>query len=188
MYVNIPLSAGVRVEEDCGYRLLSALTQVSPGIHGCPEIQIAPVRGSRAPNGWLRTDAKSVLHIRGPEEVIRPLSGAWVTIYNNRALGLGRMVEVQPVPAPTLVSRMVIFEGAVDPSDFLQKLASRVPIGASFTLNRRRTVVVKGRTFIGYGVRLEGLSPEQSLYVQEHGIGKFTSMGCGVFAPARDQR
>lgn len=184
------MAPNVPIPEDGGYPILSGLSRQFPFLHGRSDIQIAPVRGSRTDRkGWLRTDRSSVLHIRGlsPDEV-QQVSGSWFNL-GGHLVGLSKAEAVEVRPAPTLASRMVIFDlegGSSDPFPFLNILIGRVPTGCEVALGRQRTFRLKGRVYIGYGVRLSNLSTEASLEVQGRGVGRFTSMGCGVFAPTRD--
>ena len=49
------------------------------------------------------------------------------------------------------------------------------------TIGKRRTLRLKQKEVVGYEVILEGLTAEESLNVQEAGIGGRRHMGCGVF-------
>jgi hypothetical protein len=46
----------------------------------------------------------------------------------------------------------------------------------------RRVLRIKQRKIVGYPIRISGLTAEESLIVQEHGLGSRRRMGCGVFA------
>lgn len=52
----------------------------------------------------------------------------------------------------------------------------------------RRVVRIKERTIVGFGLLVSGLTAEESLLLQERGIGGRRRMGCGVFLPVRDPR
>jgi CRISPR-associated protein Cas6 len=179
------LTPGCTIPEDGGYAVLSGLSRQFPFVHGSPSIQIAPIRGQRAGNGRITTDRSSILHVRGlsPEDAAR-MSGGWFQVHGT-LIGMGPATDVPVRPARTLTSRIVVFDDTVDPGAFMAALARVTPVGCSMSLGRRRSVRIKGRTFIGYGVRLDDLTPDDSTHVQITGIGRFTSMGCGVFAPAR---
>jgi hypothetical protein len=47
----------------------------------------------------------------------------------------------------------------------------------------RRVLRIKGRKVVGYPIRISGLTAEESLIVQEHGLGSRRRMGCGLFVP-----
>jgi CRISPR-associated protein Cas6 len=50
----------------------------------------------------------------------------------------------------------------------------------------RRTLEIAGRTVVGYAVEVSGLTAEESIILQENGIGGRRRFGCGIFIPARD--
>jgi Cas6 Crispr len=47
----------------------------------------------------------------------------------------------------------------------------------------RRVLRIKQRMIIGYPIHITGLTAEESLIVQEHGLGSRRRMGCGLFVP-----
>jgi CRISPR-associated protein Cas6 len=47
----------------------------------------------------------------------------------------------------------------------------------------RRVIRIKGRRLVGYAVCVTGLTAEESLVVQEQGLGSHRRMGCGIFLP-----
>lgn len=174
---------GYTIAEDAGYHILSGLSAKMPSLHGRTSMQIAPVNGNRCEQG-LRLHRNSRLHIRGLSAAEADLlSQNWLMV-GPSMVGLGKAKPVRLTPTASLVSRIVVFEDAVDEQDFLMRLAQVAPVGCTMTRGRSRTIRVKDRSFIGYGVRLDNLSPEDATAVLSSGIGRFTSMGCGVFAPA----
>ena len=55
---------------------------------------------------------------------------------------------------------------------------------AIVTIGKRRTLRIKDKEVIGYEILIEGLMAEDSLDIQEQGIGGRRHMGCGLFVPA----
>ena len=49
----------------------------------------------------------------------------------------------------------------------------------------RKVLRIKGRRIIGYPLQIAGLTAEESLRLQEDGLGGRTRMGCGFFTPFR---
>lgn len=47
----------------------------------------------------------------------------------------------------------------------------------------RRTVQVRDRVIVGYAMAVEGLTAEESICLQEKGIGGRRRFGCGIFSP-----
>jgi CRISPR-associated protein Cas6 len=110
------------------------------------------------------------------------------------------------VPAATLDSRLVAIKltaaprtrneqlgrDALDIPSFVGRYTAEIKrqLGAlgivgSFELCGRRSVMVDGRHVVGYSVRVLGLSADQSIALQEKGLGGKRRMGCGVFRKTR---
>ena len=176
-------SPGGALPQDNGYLLLSSLSMKFPFLHDNPSIQIAPLRGTRRQDHQINLDPHSVLHIRGlTDEQAHSMSNAWI-IMQGMFMGLGEARTRDLTPSDHLVSRHVILKGGVLENEFREALSRLVPEGAQVTLGRKRGLHIKGRVMLGYGVRLSSLSSEDSLRIQQQGLGKHTSMGCGVFYP-----
>jgi CRISPR-associated protein Cas6 len=47
----------------------------------------------------------------------------------------------------------------------------------------RRVLDVKGRKIVGYAMQVAGLTAEESIRLQEEGLGGRRRMGCGLFMP-----
>ena len=173
-------STGV-LPQDNGYILLSALSRKFPFLHGRREIQIAPVRGTRTPSNKIQLDRSSVLHIRGiSEDEAKQISDSWVMVLGMPVcLGTYRVRHLGP--SSYLVSKMVVLEDVIDEVIFQASIREMIGQGGSITLGKRRCARVKGQSRLGYVVHLNDLNPETSLRIQALGLGKHTSMGCGVF-------
>jgi len=47
----------------------------------------------------------------------------------------------------------------------------------------RRTVRIHDREVVGFALRVQDLTAEESLHLQEHGLGGRRLFGCGIFVP-----
>ena len=56
----------------------------------------------------------------------------------------------------------------------------------SRSLFLRRTLKIKDKQVVGFALQVEGLSAEESIRLQEKGLGGRRHFGCGLFTP--DQR
>jgi CRISPR-associated protein Cas6 len=52
---------------------------------------------------------------------------------------------------------------------------------------RRHVLRIHGRTIVGFGVLVQGLTAEESVRLQEVGTGGRGKMGCGFFVPMKEQ-
>ena len=179
--------SGGTLPRDNGHVILSGLSVRFPWIHGRPDLQIAPVRGTwRDKGARIRLDRGSKLHIRGLSvEEARELSLRWFAVHGI-AIMIGEVREVPVVPYPVLVSHRVILRDKVDRHEVLSALLPLIDDPAvEVELGRRSTMRIHERQFVGHVVTLREVSPETSRRIQNTGIGIGTSMGCGVFYPSR---
>ncbi|MHC5538770.1 type I-MYXAN CRISPR-associated protein Cas6/Cmx6 [Singulisphaera rosea] len=190
---------GQTIPLDHGYSLFSALCRIVPHLHGDKRIGIHPIRGVFAEAGRLKLTEQSLLRIRLPSDEIAPylaLAGSEIDV-DGHTLRIGIPRAETLVPAATLASRLVTFRGALTPPQLessLQREFSRLQIGASATFvpsdrppwvgqPKRRILRIKEKRIVGYAIRVVGLSSEESIRLQEEGLGGRRRMGCGVFLP-----
>jgi len=131
----------------------------------------------------IKLDDKSLLHIRGitAEEAIE-IQGNGLSLMGS-VLWVGPTRPKELFPASRLVSRLTIFADKIQQKEFLLALREVIPEGVSVNIGKTRSIAFKNRHYLGHSVVLTGLPSEDSLKIQERGIGKFTSFGCGVFYP-----
>lgn len=171
-----------------GYIFLSALANAFPQVHfkNREGLQVAPVISHTVTGGHRSfiTDTSSKICLRGitPEEAS--------VLQNGRLVVSGREIQMKLDSinlinaAPKLRSRLVVFDlDDVNPQAFTERVLYQV--GGKCTLGNQHPFEMKGRMLLGYTLILEGLDDETSLRIQNEGLGKYTSMGCGVFAPIR---
>jgi CRISPR-associated protein Cas6 len=190
---------GTTIPLDHGYSVFSAISRVVPSVHGDRRIGIHPIRGRRTAPGILQIHEKSYLKIRLPSEEVAPyiaLSGQAIEFDGHwQMIGIPRVEAL--TPAANLASRMVTFKHALIPEKCLEDVRrelERLEIKATpelvvstqpFQSGRaiRRVMRVKDKKIVGFSVRVLGLSPEESIRLQEHGLGGRRRMGCGIFTP-----
>jgi CRISPR-associated protein Cas6 len=197
--------AGDAIPRDHGYPLYAALSQLLPALHGASEVGIFPIRGTPAGGDTLRTSRHSALRVRVAADrlpMLLPAAGSSVEIDGHRLrLGMPRVQAL--VPAATLGSRLVLIklaharERGVTPERFLESVRRQldaigvageaaVPLisgGPRSGEPRRRVLRVKDQTHAGYALIVRGLTAEESIRLQEIGLGGRRLMGCGLFGP-----
>lgn len=196
-------SQGRPIPVDHAYPVYSALSRILPELHTLEEVGIHPICGIQAGNQMLMLTSESRLVIRiEPERIatILPLAG--------KSIGLGQTVLQIGVPtihglapSPILRSRLVTIKGFTEPKTFceairrqldamevseqvgiLLKKKERKPTGELVVL--RRTLRIHEKEIVGFEVFLTDLSDEESIRVQEIGLGGRRKMGCGMMIPA----
>lgn len=170
------------------------------------EVRLSTIFGVPNRSGVIYLNQYSRFRLRCPSEQI-PI---WYRFLQNQVLdirgNLIRLIQPRitlPEASDTLASRLVTFKlDAIDHVDFprfflesCQKGLDRLEIrGQAFIPSdfngdlARRAIQVKNKKIIGYGVVIEGLSQEDSLKLQWHGLGGRQHFGCGWFCPFKEVR
>lgn len=193
---------GTSIPLDYGYALFSALSRLVPALHGDRRVGVHPIRGMRLGPRRLTLVPQSRLRLRLPSEEIAgylKLAGARIELEGDSLfIGIPRVESLRPAPA--LMSRLVTIGRVIDP-EALEASASAqlaslgiptrprlVPSTDPTRLGQpmRRVIRIKGCKIVGYALAVEGLTAEESLTVQEQGIGSRRRMGCGVFLPFKE--
>jgi CRISPR-associated protein Cas6 len=188
---------GGTIPLDHGYSVFSALCKIVPALHGNLQAGVHPVRGQQTAPGILTLTERSRLRVRIPSEEIAPfiaIAGQSLDLDGHRVqVGIP---SVEPlVPSPVLASRLVTFKNALEPGPFLADVhreLDRLRIDATPQLVQssrpqfagqalRRVLRVRDRRVVGFSLRVLDLTGEESIRLQEAGLGGRRRMGCGVF-------
>jgi CRISPR-associated protein Cas6 len=192
---------GRTIPLDHGYSLFSAISKIVPSVHGNERVGLHPIAGLRTSPGSLQLTERSILRLRLPSEEIAPyiaLSGCSIELEGHRLrIGIPRVESLRGVA--NLAARLVTIRGALTPDRLEQRVRqelSRLEVSGepSFVPSdrppwtgqpKRRVMRIKDKRIVGFAVRISGLTPEESIRLQEHGLGGRRRMGCGVFLPRR---
>jgi CRISPR-associated protein Cas6 len=193
---------------DHGYVLYSAICRTVPALHGASWLGIHPLSGRPIDDGLLEMGRQARLRLRLPADKISavlPLAGTTLDMTGRRAT-VGAPTIHTLVAAASLDARMVSIKLTAAPRRGNQALGretldvgafaaryqaeierqlSAIEIRRPFEIRGRRSLTVAGRRVVGYSVRVTDLLQDESLRLQEMGIGGKRRMGCGVFRPTR---
>ncbi len=201
---------GKLIPVDHGYRLFSAIAEVVPKLHEYNEAGIHPVSGQLAGNRCLAITGKSFLTIRLPSDkisVILPLAGKTLRV-GEHEVSIGVPQTKALIPSARLYSRLAVIKGFMEPEPFLEAAARQLqdsgvkgkpslimqPHIANNNINStggthspylRRTIRIHDKEVVGFALRVEDLTAEESILLQEKGIGGRRRFGCGIFLPER---
>ena len=190
---------GTTIPLDHGYCLFASLCRIVPELHGDRRIGVHPIRGRQSEPGVLSLTERSRLKVRLPAEGIAPyiaIAGQALELEGHRVqVGIPRVEAL--VPAANLAARMVTFHHAMDAEAFeadVRRELWRMEIAATPQLIPgkhpkhpgepiRRVMRIKERWMVGHPLELIGLTADESIRIQEEGLGGRRRMGCGVFSP-----
>ncbi|MGA7984901.1 MAG: type I-MYXAN CRISPR-associated protein Cas6/Cmx6, partial [Burkholderiales bacterium] len=88
-------------------------------------------------------------------------------------------------PSNTVYARLVI-AGPEDEARFAQALGGLLrsfDAACQVVLGKPRTLATRAGSRQGFSVLLHGMTPEQSLRLQERGLGELRLHGCGIVVP-----
>ena len=181
---------GSAVPVDHGYALYVGLSRILPDIHTAKDIGVQPIRGIYSGNGTLHLADFSRLILRLPAEQIQAylkLSGKRLEL-DEHPLSVG-VPEVRTLrPVARLRTRLVTIKGFLQEDEFLaaaERQLAQLDIKGQAHLGARRTFRIKDKQVVGFEMGVTQLTAEESLILQEHGLGGRRKMGCGVFVPWR---
>jgi len=201
---------GTQIPVDHGYRLYSSVSKHIPEIHGDNEVGLHPIPGQLAGNRLLSITDGSLLTFRISSERIKqvlPLAGKELSI-GEHTIRVGVPQTRVLMPSARLYSRLVIIKGFMEPEPFLEAVKRQldtldikgkptlVPQPNIAQANEdkqtgsrspflRRTIRIRDKEIVGFAVRVEELTAEESIRLQEKGLGGRRRFGCGVFIPDR---
>lgn len=197
---------------DHGYSLYSAIKRIMQGVATevpsrevkiSPDVLLSTIAGIPDRKGMVYLNRSSRLRLRCPSDQIRD----WYKLQNQVLNIRGHLIRlIQPrlaLPQPSgfLKSRLVTFKlEAVDHADlpkyFLEscrKALDTLGVQGDPVIDSnehgdlaRRTLTIKQKRIVGYGVVIEQLNNEESVKLQCHGIGGRKHFGCGWFYPIRE--
>jgi CRISPR-associated protein Cas6 len=185
------------------------MSRLLPCLHdGSVRFGFAPITGPHIGRGLLQIDPRrSRLRLRmssGDVPRVLPLAGRRLNLMGHGVrLGVPHVEALRP--APTLVARTVAINYEFNESEFLTvggflksarrqlaNLGIEAPCRVPEAFDRdgrkspvRRVVRIKGVRIVCFSLLVEELRPEESLRLQEIGLGGRRRLGCGVFLPAR---
>jgi CRISPR-associated protein Cas6 len=193
-YVDLAFRlTGSKVPVDHGYALYSAISRLVPAIHEAKNIGVHPIRGTYSGNGELMLRDSSRLVVRMESEQIGQflkLAGKKLEI-DSYSFRVG-VPEVRVLlPRVAVYSRLVTIKGFMEADAFLEaakRQLEKIGVQADVQVGERRTFRVKDKQVVGFELAATGLDAEDSLRLQEIGIGGRRHMGCGIFVQSSAQR
>ncbi|MCB1801907.1 MAG: type I-MYXAN CRISPR-associated protein Cas6/Cmx6 [Gammaproteobacteria bacterium] len=182
--------------------LADAIHAHVPAIGDDERIGVHNIHLAGSQNGWERPDPKlgqrlilsrrTKLTIRVPrehsEQVQQALNGTDLEIAGCR-MGIGKAKQKKLSNQGTIFSRYVVLEEgeADDENAFLQRIVSQ--LGERGIRIKKalcgKTAVIEGPDgpIETRSIMLADLSAEESVRIQQDGIGPLRHMGCGIFIP-----
>lgn len=191
---------------DHALALSEAVRTVLPWLGGTPGEGVHTIHGAESGNGWQRPEDPDtgLIHLSRRARLIlrlprvrvaeaRSLTGARLEVLG-QTLEVGEARERELAPLPTIFSRYVLCEPGEEDDEprFLARVAEElramgVPVRKALCGRAHPLRTPQGRR-LARSLMLADLDPEDSLRVQERGVGAGRVMGCGLFLPHKGIR
>ena len=183
---------GKEVPVDHGYALYSAISRIlesgeeNKWLHNADNVGLLPIRGHYAGQGKLVLDQHARFGLRLPVNLIPKvlrLAGKRLDV-DGEALRIGVSTTSALIPAPVLYAHIVTTKNGADESRFDAEIQRQLDaLGSKGKPSRgpRRIVTIKDKKVVGYSLLVSELTAEESIRLQENGLGGRRKMGCGVF-------
>lgn len=186
---------GHEIPVDHGYALYAALSRALESatdawLHDQDDLGLHPIRGSYRGKGRLALTSASRIAIRLPAALIHKflaLAGQQLTLGTDSVrLGIPQPRSLQPAPA--LYAHLVTTRNGHDEGRFDSEIARQLinlRIEGSTQRGPRRSFTVKDKKIVAHTLLISELTAEESMRLQEHGLGGRRKLGCGIFLPAK---
>ena len=181
---------------DHAYELSSEILNLVPQIKNDNRNSIQTLHGPMSGNGWVRPDseniplskrAKLIMRINKNQiDNIKDIEGKEIKLFGN-SLKIGVSKVKNFLIVKDLFCRFVISDNKISEDDFLEKIQKEL---INFNVNIKKALC--GRSMmINFGknavytrsLMIADLSKEESLRLQEEGVGEKKLYGCGIFLP-----
>ena len=181
---------------DHAYELSSEILKLVPEIKNDKRNAIQTLHGPMSGNGWVRPDseniplskrAKLIMRINKNQlDDIKNIEGKEIKLFGN-TLKIGRSKVKSFLVVKDLFCRFVMSEHEISEDDFLNKIQNELRglnINIRKALCGRSMVISFGETSLyTRSLMIADLSKEESLKLQEEGVGDKKLYGCGIFLP-----
>lgn len=179
---------GRLLPKDHGYALFLALSALLPWLAEEELAAVHPVHGTdTGKDNMLILNRRTKLVIRVPggrQADAMILSGKTFELGGARySIGAGK---TKPLARHTPLYAHCVTTGSANEEDFTRdviRLLDDLDITCRFICGRRQTITNGEGIGYGYSLMLYDLPVEQSILVQQRGMGGNRKIGCGIFIP-----
>ena len=184
------------------HALSESLCTVLPWLEAEKRAGIHPINGSESGNGWVRSEdpceliylsRRQKMTIRLPKEHLDSaleLVGKTIQV-EGYDIEIGKSSIKKLSDLPTTFCRSIMIDSRMDEDDFLQWAYDELKV-LGITVQKMmagKERVVKlpdGNERITRSLMVAELKQEESVRLQQHGMGEGRKLGCGIFLPQKD--
>jgi CRISPR-associated protein Cas6 len=180
------------------YLLYEAIHQALPWLDQEDNIGVHPIYGAESGNGWERPDTEVLflskrqkMTLRLPKsrsDDVKQLVGMTLEL-EDYMLTIGEFSIRQMNDLPTVFARSVVTNKDQEEHDFLiqsqQALEDMGINGKKMMCGLKGRIELPDRTVYTRSLMLADLDKEESVKIQETGLGPMRQYGCGLFMPQK---
>lgn len=188
MIVDIMFSIrGHSIPHDHGFMLWRELRACLPWLDAEAHAGIHAIRGAPANDDILLLTQRASLVLRLPEARLadaQSLSGRQLDL-DGHMLQIGSARQ-RPLQAFATLYSHLVCTGNDDELDFLDDVAAQleqISVACKFMCGKQRALRTEQTMIRGYSLMLYGLGADQSVLLQQTGVGGHRKLGCGLFVP-----
>ena len=181
---------------DHAYELSSAILNLVPEIENDKRNAIQTLHGPMSGNGWVRPDSENITLSKRAKLIMRinknqlndikGIEGKEIMLFGN-ALKIGPSKVKNFLVVKDLFCRFVMSDHKTSEDDFLNNIQNELK---GLNINIRKALCGKSmvisfgkKTLYTRSLMIADLSKEESLKLQEEGVGDKKLYGCGIFLP-----
>ncbi len=183
------------------FALHQALQQALPWLEDEPLTAIHPIYGAESGNGWLRPEGsegelmfisrRQKLTLRMPktrQTEMESLVGQTLEV-DGHALTLGKMEARLLSDSPIIFARFVVSDEGLDEAAFLEQIAVRAQAMNIYVrkmlAGMERQIATPEGILHTRSLMLADLQQDESVRLQQRGLGSHRHLGCGLFLPQK---
>lgn len=185
------------------HALSSALRAALPWLDAEQDAGIHMIHGAESGNGWMRPDGsqgdallylsrRTKLELRVPKQRVAAasaLSGSTLEVGGHPLKVLDAQVRLLS-NITTLFSRYVIADARLDEENFLRTSSAQLQaLGVrcgKMLCGRSHEIDLPGERLFTRSLMLAELNVQGSILLQQKGLGRGRTLGCGLFLPHKD--
>ena len=184
---------GKAISVDHGFELYSAVSKIVPDFHEAEDIGLKLIRGRYIGDGLMDIHPNSWLIFRLRPTVLPGyinLAGKTIKL-KDHIIQIGVPQTRSIMPDSSLYAHLVTTRNGNDQQRFENEISrqmSELGVKGNASVGKRKTFTVHTKNVVGYSMTIDDLTDEDSLLIQDNGLGGRRKMGCGFFEPMGNNR
>ncbi|MEP0923431.1 type I-MYXAN CRISPR-associated protein Cas6/Cmx6 [Leptolyngbya sp. ST-U4] len=189
---------GKAIPADHNYALFAALVKIAPEIRNQSDLSILSIPGYGDKQGKILLTDRSCMRVRvaiSQTPLVYRFAGKQLKLgVHDVRVGIPEVSTLKQ--AGRLSARIVTIKGFLEPESFIaaaQRQLERLRISGTVSIPRdrndkflRKTIKIQRFTVVGFTTEVADLNDEDSIRLQQFGIGGKRHMGCGFFLPCKE--